>query len=250
MDTEQLRAKIADIPYWYHHIELPGGIVTPGWAPLDIDKYRVPKSLIGHRVLDVGSWDGFWAFEALRRGAIEVVAIDNFSDSIGPVPRLTRPKWESFDLCKEALGWTDAEVTRQEMAVYDVSPEKLGMFDTVFMFGVIYHLKHPLLGLEKLASVCRGNIYIESLICDDMSPYRDGMGEGHRENMVMEFYPDDQLGRNHTNWWVPTLTCLTHMVRVEGFKDVKGTKFIIDPKTPIHARGFVTGTRDIPSSAS
>ena len=69
MDKEILRQKIAAMPYWYHRIELPGGIVTPGWAPMNAAAYRIPDRLDGQRVLDVGAWDGFWSFEALKRGA-------------------------------------------------------------------------------------------------------------------------------------------------------------------------------------
>ena len=37
---------------------------------------RCPQSLRGKRCLDVGTYDGFWAFEMERRGAAEVVAVD------------------------------------------------------------------------------------------------------------------------------------------------------------------------------
>ena len=59
-DTADLAARVAAIPYWYHKIDLPGGITTPGWAPIDPAAYRVPEDLTGMRVLDVGAWDGYW----------------------------------------------------------------------------------------------------------------------------------------------------------------------------------------------
>ena len=71
-----LEARVNAFPYWYHRIELPGGVVTPGWAPVSPEAYRVPANLSGLRVLDVGAWDGYWSFTALQRGAREVVAID------------------------------------------------------------------------------------------------------------------------------------------------------------------------------
>src|SRR3546814_10478593 len=78
-----LRRRVNAHPFWYHRIELPYGIVTPGPNPLNPNVYRVPEDLSGRRVLDVGAWDGYWTFEALRRGAREVVAIDDFSDHLG-----------------------------------------------------------------------------------------------------------------------------------------------------------------------
>jgi tRNA (mo5U34)-methyltransferase len=238
--SSDLREKIAAVPFWYHHIELPGGIVTPGFAPLDAAAYGVPESLAGLRVLDVGAWDGYWTFEALKRGAREVVAIDDFSDQVGK--DVTRTQWETFDLCRDALGYDDSRCKRMEMSIYDVSPETLGLFDVVFFFGVIYHLRHPLLALDKLSAVCTGSIFIESAVIDDYSAYR-GMGQGYEGHMVMEFYPDDQFGMNHTNWWSPTTQCLGHMVRAAGFKDIQSWKLKDNPPKLSWCRGFATGRK-------
>jgi tRNA (mo5U34)-methyltransferase len=79
-ERETLIEKVKSIPYWYHKIELPYGIVTPGWAPISNQAYKIPDKLTGKRILDIGAWDGYWTFETLRRGAREVVAIDTFSD--------------------------------------------------------------------------------------------------------------------------------------------------------------------------
>src|ERR1051325_5087827 len=71
-----LRAAI-DSTLWYHTIELTGGVVTPGWFDLRpvVDKLPWPD-VQGKRCLDVGTYDGFLAFEMERRGAAEVVALD------------------------------------------------------------------------------------------------------------------------------------------------------------------------------
>src|SRR4051812_28909924 len=63
---------------WYHTLELAPGVVTDGWFDLrdQVGHYRIPERLDGLRVLEVGTWDGFWAFELERRGAAEVVALD------------------------------------------------------------------------------------------------------------------------------------------------------------------------------
>jgi len=241
--VDDLSARVAAIPFWYHKIELPDGVVTPGWAPLNAAQYQVPKSLLGKRVLDVGAWDGYWTFEALKRGAFEVVAIDDFSDQLD-FGRVKRPAWETFDLCAEALEYGPEAVSRREMSVYDVSPETLGTFDVVFFFGALYHCRHPLLALDRLASVCSGEIYVESAILDDYSPYRGGIGRGYAgTQMVAEFYPTIEYGNNPTNWWVPTLQCLGHMVKAAGFSDTQAWKLTSDPKDISACRGFVKGVR-------
>src|SRR5687768_16495703 len=144
-----LQERVNAFPYWYHRIELPGGVVTPGWAPISPAAYQVPKELSGKRVLDVGAWDGYWSFEALKRGARQVVAIDDFSDFLGSIKQSDRKAWENFDLCREALGYDHERCQRHDMNVYDLTPDTFGRFDVVFFFGVIYHLRHPLLALRS-----------------------------------------------------------------------------------------------------
>jgi tRNA (mo5U34)-methyltransferase len=259
--------RILDVPYWYHKIELPGDIITPGWSPMDATKYGVPDDLTGKRILDIGAWDGYWTWESLKRGASEVVAIDDFSDDLGNNKEVKRNGWNTFDLCREALGFSiDVSthnnsnarindkgqiVSRHEMSVYDI--EKLGHFDIVFFFGMIYHMKHPLLALEKISEICDGEIYIESAVIDDFSPYLSKESEtepgklifkGYPENnMVMEFYPDDQYACNKTNWWVPTIQTLGAMVSSVGFKNVHGWALTDMPQELAHCRGFVYGSK-------
>src|SRR5215467_3769960 len=66
---------------WYHSIDLPDGRVIEGFLSIGelrerFAEFPLPPDLSGKRVLDIGTWDGWFAFEAERRGA-EVVAIDN-----------------------------------------------------------------------------------------------------------------------------------------------------------------------------
>jgi tRNA (mo5U34)-methyltransferase len=241
---DELRARIATSPYWYHRIALPGGLVTPGWAPVSVEAYRVPTDLSGKRVLDVGAWDGFWTFEALKRGARQVVAIDDFSDYLGQLKEQDRHGWDNFDLCRSALGFGEDRCERIEMSVYEASPQRLGRFDLVFFFGTLYHLRHPLLALDQLSSVCDSEIYVESAVCDDYSPYRGGFGQGYPGGQIVaEFYPGSEYGNNPTNWWVPTVHCLGQMVLASGFDEVEGWKLTQDPRHLPHARGFVRGRK-------
>ncbi len=244
MDETTLASRVAAFPYWYHKIELPHGVITPGWAPLSAPAYRIPASLEGKRVLDVGAWDGYWTFEALKRGAREVVAIDDFSDGLGILGRTDRRAWETFDFCRAALGYDEARCKRIDMSVYDIDQSRLGRFDVVFFFGTLYCLRYPLLALDKLASLCDGEIYVESAILDDFSPYRGGLGHGYPDNqMVMEFYPEKQYGNNDSNWWTPTLMCLAHMLRAAGFDGVEAWKLVDRPDQVALCRGFCKGRK-------
>jgi tRNA (mo5U34)-methyltransferase len=241
-ELTELRRKVAAKPFWYHRIELPGGIVTPGWAPVKAEAYRIPDDLTGKRVLDVGAWDGYWTFQALQRGARQVVAIDDFSDYLGTLA--DRREWENFDLCRSALGYDQERCQRISMSAYDVTPAQLGKFDVVFFFGTIYHLRHPLLALDRLSAVCTDEMFVESAICDEYSPYRGGYGKGYDgEQMIAEFYPTNEYAGNVTNWWVPTLYCLSHMVLSSGFAAARGWKLTDRPEKLVYARGFVHASK-------
>lgn len=268
LPEKTIAERVAEIPYWYHKIELPDGTVTPGWAPLNVERYGVPEDLTGKRVLDIGAWDGFWTWEALKRGASEVVAIDDFSDDLGHLDKKERPMWQTFDLCREAFGFTipinpdkvvgdnintslegkwandkGQTVARIQTTVY--LAEALGTFDVIFFFGTIYHLRHPLLALDILSKISTGSIYIESAQLDDYSPYRGGLNRGYPNNeMVMEFYPGRQYGRNENNWWSPTLQCLCEMVKSAGWQDVDAWALTDMPKQLSECRGFVSATKD------
>ncbi|MES1147508.1 MAG: DUF1698 domain-containing protein [bacterium] len=242
--SHELLNRIHQFPFWYHKIELPYGITTPGWAPLNRDGYRIPEDLTGKRVLDVGAWDGFWTFEALKRGAKQVVAIDDFSDYAGILTESDRRAWETFDLCKEALGYTDEECQRIEMSVYNVNEAQFGRFDVVFFFGTLYHLRYPLLALDVLSSVCDEQIYIETAVCDDFSPYQGGLNHGYGgAQCVMEFYPTTEYGGNMTNWWTPSLGCLGSMAIAAGFPNVEVWKLVENPQDLPSCRGFARASK-------
>jgi len=240
---QDIKNKVSQFPFWYHRVNLGNGVETPGYMPLCKDAYMVPSDLTGKRVLDIGAFDGYWTFEALKRGAKEVVAIDDWSD----IPYMqdlknqhdARTEWDTFDFCKDVFGYTDEQCKRYTMQVYDI--EKLGMFDVVFFFGVFYHLKHPLLALEKISSVCTGDLYIESAIVDYKSPYLTG-GYEYPNQIVMEFYPKNEYAGNFTNWWCPTLACLEKMVESVGFKSIVKSRFK-NPTEVALCRGFLKGNK-------
>jgi ribosomal protein L11 methylase PrmA len=80
VDPALARATVGAVPFWFHTFALnrAEGIYTPG-AARD-HRYRVsalPEDFAGMSVLDVGCFDGFYAFLAERRGAERVVAVDN-----------------------------------------------------------------------------------------------------------------------------------------------------------------------------
>jgi methyltransferase family protein len=146
---------------WYHTFELAPGHLTEGVFDLRpfVGRYGLPERMDGMRALDVGTYDGFWAFEMERRGA-DVVAIDLDWDRDFDWPAVRRPEQFSdtprgptFQLASEVFG---SSVERRNLSVYDVAPEELGTFDIAFCGSVLIHLRDQVLATERIASVCRG----------------------------------------------------------------------------------------------
>ena len=111
--------------------------------------------------------------------------------------------------------------------VYDVSPGTLGKFDLVLFLGVIYHLRHPLLALDRIYDVVNdaGSLMVESHVIDGGLVDNDGkwrnLSEFHPELSEMalsQFYPTAELGNDKTSKWAPNLTALCGWVNAAGFE--------------------------------
>lgn len=251
MTDDELKAAIEKIPYFYHKIELRPGITTNGWAPLDPESYRVPERVDGENILDVGAWDGFWTFEALKRGAKHVTAIEDFSDQCGERINADRSKrWETFDLCAEALGYKvnrlpfsmESGISKVEMSVEHSfsgdDPLELS-FNRVFCFGLLYHLRNPVRALENCFKWMSGGgtIHIETAILDNITSVYTGKPHDP-EGCYAEFYPTNQFGMNASNWWVPTMKCAAAWLQAAGFVEIEQWKLTDTPKNLAECRGF------------
>lgn len=204
--TNELRARVADTR-WYHTIDLGGGVVTAGVdnTPLRLARIGLPASLAGRTVLDIGAWDGFFSFEAERRGAARVVASDYYSwHGVGWG---TTDGKAGFRLAKEALS---SSVEDADVDVMQLSPERLGTFDLVLFLGVLYHLPDPLGALERVAAVTQGQLILETVV--------DMVG---LSRPAMAFYPNDELNADPTNWWGPNHAAVSAMLRRVGFAHVQ-----------------------------
>jgi tRNA (mo5U34)-methyltransferase len=202
-DVEKVRAEIANVN-WYHQIDLGDGIVTPGVddTPNRMAPLELPSDLTGKSVLDIGAWDGVFSFEAERRGASRVLATDSFCWS--------GEGWgtkEGFLTASRILG---SRVDDLEIDVMDLSPERVGTFDLVLFVGVLYHLRHPLLALERVASVTG-----EQLIFDSHTAMIE------ESDPVMRFYPGTELNDDPTNWWGPNPPAAEAMLHDVGFRRIE-----------------------------
>lgn len=200
---------------WYHTIDLGNGVKTKGvfdHTPI-IEKYKLPESFAGKKVLDVATFDGFWAFEFEKRGAEKVIALDlDNSSQLDWLPRLREQASEQdlsfkfgrgFAIAKEKL---NSKVERVVSNVYDLNPETFGTFDVVHIGDVLLHLKNPVQALQNVASVCTDYAIISDVYVPEL--------ERHGSGMYLEY-----MGATYDyTWWQFSLKALEQMVLDAGFK--------------------------------
>jgi len=182
---------------WYHTLELGPGCVTEGMFDLRplVRRYGLPERMDGMRALDVGTWDGFWAFEMERRGA-EVVALDLDDERRLDWPANRRPtsfpelgRGAGFRLARELLG---SAVERIDCSIYDARPEELGTFDLVFCGSLLIHLRDPVLAAERVAGLCRDS-FVSVEPYDRLAgllPFPVARYRAHREADVVFWEPN------------------------------------------------------------
>jgi tRNA (mo5U34)-methyltransferase len=177
--------------------------------------YGLPGDLSGLRALDVGTADGFWAFELERRGAT-VVAIELPAMSARDFPAAARriirdradtPPGRRFELAKRALG-SDVELVR--MPVYEIDPARLGMFDFVHAGDILLHLRDPPGALAAIRSVTSGRAHIADAASASLTPDDAGLN--------LTAYHG---GWDITTWWTPSVQTLAQMTLDAGFSDVQ-----------------------------
>jgi len=216
MTATELRAQAAKIKWW-HQIDLGNGVITPG-PDNTIERLNwlgLPPDLTGKTVLDIGAWDGAFSFECERRGARRVLAMDEFI--------WAGKGWaskEGFEFARRAL---NSKVEDILLDVYDLSPEKVGKFDLVLFSGVLYHLKHPLLAIERVASVCTDQLILATHV--DLV---------NMKRPAIALYPGKECNNDPTNWCGPNVPALEAMLRMTGFQRVElFAASPVDPAFPV-----------------
>ena len=233
-----LAARVAELG-WYHTIDLAPGVTTPGFFDTrpTVARVPLPAGLTGKRCLDVGTWDGFWAFELERRGAASVTAIDiedpqrwdwppqSAFDEAGEARRAYlrafKSEAASFALAREALG---SSVERVDCSVYDLDPAVHGTYDLIFLGSLLLHLRDPVRALDAIRGVCSGELVVAEAV--ELVP-----------SLLRPRTPTARLeGLDESWWWQPNVAGLRRMVRSAGFEIVEQTGIYFLPAGTAHPR--------------
>ncbi len=217
MEAPPLPERIASAR-WYHSIELPGGIVTPGEYDLPdaIRRIPFPSSLHGKRCLDVGTRDGFWAFAMEARGADEVVGIDlddpadyDYAEPAPSLPPAVRDEIDrrnsAFQIAHDALG---SAVVWRDLSVYRLSPEEVGQVDFAFIGTLLLHLRDP---VGALAAIRRVLAPGATLVTNEpiSIPFSLLRGVPVAQPMMWPGLPF---------WWLPNVAARRRMVAAAGYE--------------------------------
>lgn len=234
---EELEQIAGSVPFWWHSIDLGHGVVTDGYKSAaglehELKALRLPD-LAGKSVLDIGAYDGFFSFEAERRGARRVVAMDHYvwgldlskglarwkdcqQRGVDPGPEVELhldmndlPGMLAYNAAHRALGSKVETVVQDFM---EADPAKVGNFDVVLFLGVLYHLENPLAALKRVAGLTSGVAVIET----------EAIAlAGHEHHALCEFFEGGELNYDPSNWWAPNEKAVAGMCRAAGFTRVE-----------------------------
>jgi tRNA (mo5U34)-methyltransferase len=249
-EVKDLQDKVRELGPWFHQLDLGHGVRTRDIArtdgPQTVDhplprwhKIRevLPADMHGMSVLDVGCSDGFFSFEMGRRGA-QVLAVDAYHTAI------RRMRWATAQLAVPDVtplygdiygfdkGVTHYDKLRHWLhrrawlagrllmpwrrAPFEYVPRR---FDLVFMFALLYHMKEPLLALERVAPLA-DVLLIESVAVDD-------------ETRSCLMFQEPMPGVTANPKWFPTTRCIKDMLRWVGYDEVREIADASD-KRPIY----------------
>jgi tRNA (mo5U34)-methyltransferase len=214
---------------WHQRFQLVPGVYTPGVNDMDrlFEVSKIPPDLSGQTVLDIGTANGGAAFEAERRGAARVVAVD-----IYPAERF------GVDAIRDFLG---SHIEFVQANLYELPALLAGeRFDLVLLWGVLYHLRHPLLALDAVRMLTRqpdGQAFVESAVCDFE------LGSQEKRSYV-RFYRRHELGGDGSNWFAPSVAALVDWCQSSGFE--AAVLDVVPAHAPTRCTVRITPTPDPP----
>jgi len=221
MTREEMLDQVRRLEPWFHCIELGEDVRTKSASvagePADHPsgtwqtiRQCLPEDLTGKDVLDVGCNAGFYAVEAKRRGARRVLGVD---------ARRFHVRQAMF--VRSAL---DLDIEFERMSVYELNPHDVGRFDVTLALGLLYHCKHPMLALEKLARVTKETLIVETAtLPSNLLPVALQRSIG---GLDVTLYPaayienEREAKEEAYNWFLPSVEGLTSMLKTVGFRDV------------------------------
>jgi tRNA (mo5U34)-methyltransferase len=215
---EAVEQRVQELGWWYHHFELPSGVWTgdgqpPAYDPAErwaLIAPHLPDDLSGKSVLDVGGNSGYFSLQMKLRGAGRCVMVE-------PVVRFveqSRFVFSQFDV--------RVETVNDDVHVYCLTTTD--RFDYVLFLGLFYHLKYPVLVLDRLAEMTKERMFFNSHIQGPPAE-RGPVSEAERDDLKADWFPrmafiEGPYRGDLSNWWIPNYEALEALARSAGLKVV------------------------------
>lgn len=227
--VQAARRVAAEHAGWYHTLDLAAGVTTRGFCDLrPLLPHALPPDLRGRRCLDVGTFDGMYAFAMEERGAAEVVGIDVPDPADLDHPPLTRES--NLAIVRETGIWPGdgfraAAAARRSRArwvgcnVYDLDADAVGgPVDFAVVSTILQHLRNPVGALERVRdTLVPGGT---AVVVEAFVPRLTRL---HPREPVLQFRAGS-TSSNYT-WQVPNLAGLRAWVTAAGLDILPGRPF-------------------------
>ncbi len=191
---------------WFHSMDLGDGVMTKGLKSAERLAYQADHvfryPIAGQSVLDIGCWDGFFAFEARRRGARKVLAADHHVWTHG------WGKKEAFAFARRCI---DPSVGMRDIAFEQMTADDIGVHDVVLYLAMLHHMRDPFGAIARAASMTGRMLVVETHIDANLPP----------EPPALAFYPFKELNNDPGSWWGPNPAGVIALLRACGFSRVE-----------------------------
>lgn len=217
-NVPDLAERVEQLRPWFHNLRL-GTVETAPDHPLgdyptikwQRFKEAIRDKVQGRSVLDIGCNAGFYSIEMMRLGARSVMGIDSDERYLAQA-----------QLAASVSGY---DITFRKLSVYDVGLIRQ-RFDLVLFMGVIYHLRHPLLALDRIYEHVADDLFVFQSMqrgVEDVADVSEDYDFSEAEHFNEPGYPklhfiEHRYAHDPTNWWVPNRACSEAMLRSAGFK--------------------------------
>jgi len=220
---KKLLEELSNLGPWYHEIDLGHGIKTEAMANVAYNPEKrwklmephIPKDLTGKTVIDLACNDGYFSIQMKKRGAKRVVGVDN--------------REENLKKCDFLCRWFDVEVETilADVQTYCLTTDE--RFDYVFCLGLFYHLKYPVLVLDRIAEMTKSRLFFQTIRIDgpkvsNFIPKDDytGVNKFNEINDEKEFpkmfFIEKKFNGVLRNFWIPNDAAIYGLLRSAGMK--------------------------------
>lgn len=212
----ELEARVRELGPWFHDLDL-GGVRTAPDHPLgpfleelwEQVEPALPADMTGFTALDIGCNAGFYSLRLHARGA-RVTGVDHDARYLAQA--------------RFAAAKLGADIEYEQLDVYDVGRLRR-RFDYVLFMGVFYHLRHPLLALERVAQLVGERLIFQTMVRGRAGSIRLPADQPITETDIFEdprvpamYFIEHSYAGDPTNWWIPNESAVEAMLRSVGMR--------------------------------